>query len=140
MKTTITIITLSVGLLLGCQHDHSKHHKAGAEISHEKRAEMEHKMEGMMKHDMEHDSSSVEKSGNIAYYTCPMESHKHIHSDEPGSCSECGMSLAAATEVNSDEADYFGCPMPTHSHVRVDEAGKCPECGMDLKPYKLTKP
>lgn len=29
----------------------------------------------------------------IAYYTCPMESHKNIKSAEPGKCPECGMKL-----------------------------------------------
>ena len=31
--------------------------------------------------------STVEKT---YYYTCPMDDHKHIHSDKPGDCSECG--------------------------------------------------
>ncbi len=29
----------------------------------------------------------------LVYYTCPMESHKHIQSAEPGKCPECGMKL-----------------------------------------------
>ncbi|MFC1527728.1 heavy metal-binding domain-containing protein [Candidatus Neomarinimicrobiota bacterium] len=30
---------------------------------------------------------------NIISYTCPMETHKHVHSDEVGNCPECGMDL-----------------------------------------------
>jgi hypothetical protein len=71
------------------------------------------------------------------YYTCPMEDHKHIASNTPGDCSECGMKLVAAAETESDSAEYYGCPMPSHSHIRHEKAGKCEECNMDLKPMRL---
>jgi len=77
--------------------------------------------------------SSVEKT---YYYTCPMESHKHIASNEPGDCSECGMKLVAAVEVESDSADFYGCPMPNHSHIRNEKPGNCPECNMKLVPMR----
>lgn len=78
--------------------------------------------------------TSVEKT---YYYTCPMESHKNISSNEPGDCSECGMKLVAANETVADSTEFYGCPMPSHSHIRHDKAGKCEECNMDLKPMRL---
>jgi hypothetical protein len=78
--------------------------------------------------------STVEKT---YYYTCQMKEHKHIHSDTPGDCPECGMKLVAANETKADSADYYGCPMPEHSHIRHEKAGKCEECNMDLKPMHL---
>jgi rubrerythrin len=74
-----------------------------------------------------------------AYYTCSMESHKHIYSTEPGECPECGMKLVKAVLTDEKEADYYGCPMPNHSFIRSEKPGKCPECGMELKPMKLKK-
>ena len=71
------------------------------------------------------------------YYTCPMEQHKHISSDKPGNCSECGMKLVAAVETDSVSAEYYGCPMPSHRKIRHEKAGKCEECNMDLKPMQL---
>lgn len=79
--------------------------------------------------------STVEKT---YYYTCPMDDHKHIHSDKPGDCSECGMTLVAAVETAPDSADYYGCPMSAHSHIRHENPGKCEECNMALKPMKLS--
>lgn len=75
----------------------------------------------------------------LIYYTCPMESHKHIHSSEPGSCSECGMALVAGVITTEDKMEYYGCPMEIHSHVRQDTAGRCAECKMELKPMRLKK-
>ena len=92
----------------------------------EKMSEHQHKQEKV---------STVEKT---YYYTCPMESHKHISSTTAGDCSECGMKLVAAVEVNADSVEYYGCPMYQHSHIRHDKAGKCEECNMDLKPMKLS--
>jgi len=144
MKTIIIATVISAGLLLGCQ---DKSAEQG-----QQQTKMDHKMPKGMNHDTDHDHNQMSmnsagkmdhnqmsKAENIAYYTCPMESHKHIHSAEAGACPECGMALVAATEVSPDQADYFGCPMPSHSHIRADEAGQCPECGMNLKPYKLEK-
>jgi ferredoxin-like protein FixX len=75
----------------------------------------------------------------VYYYTCPMDKHKHIHSENPGKCTECGMQLIAAEETMVDSMDYYGCPMASHSHIRHDKAGKCEECGMELKPMQLDK-
>lgn len=73
----------------------------------------------------------------LIYYTCPMESHKHIHSREPGNCPECGMALVEGVVTSEDKMEYYGCPMLIHSHVRQDEPGRCPECKMELKPMRL---
>ena len=80
-----------------------------------------------------------EKSSKIYYYTCPMDEHKHVHSNKPGKCSECNMDLVAATQVTAEIYDYYGCPMETHSHIRHDKAGICEECGMQLEPMMLKK-
>jgi len=137
MKAILVILTISTGLLLGCQDKASSEDNINTKASSEMNQKKDTQMESEMDHEREHDHSSMNKTENVAYYTCPMESHKHIHSQEAGTCPECGMKLVAAVEVSSEDADYFGCPMPEHSHVRADEAGKCPECGMNLKPYKL---
>ncbi|HOR26829.1 MAG TPA: efflux RND transporter periplasmic adaptor subunit [Candidatus Sumerlaeota bacterium] len=48
-------------------------------------------------------SESVEatagESAGIALYVCPMESHMHIVSDQPGRCPECNMVLVPTSEV-----------------------------------------
>ena len=75
----------------------------------------------------------------LIYYTCPMESHKHVHSDQPGKCPECQMELARAVVTSVENKDFYGCPMEAHSHVRSDESGTCPECSMTLKPMRLDK-
>jgi rubrerythrin len=79
------------------------------------------------------------KEENVVYYTCPMESHKHVHSAEPGNCPECGMKMVPVVIAEEGEPDFYGCPMESHSHVRSDQPGKCPECGMTLKPMRLGK-
>lgn len=148
MKTMIAMITLSTGLLLGCQDKpaekslekakvtHEMNHKDGEEMDH-KQTKMNMDSSGTMDQDMAKDHDPINQDMNIAYYTCPMESHKHVHSDVPGDCPECGMEMVAVSEVSPADADFYGCPMPEHSHVRADEAGACPECGMQLKPMKL---
>ena len=140
MKTILAIAAISTGLIWGCQAKPENNTAQEANMNHEMKAGMNQNMDhdhSKMSGDMDH--KAMEKGENIAYYTCPMESHKYIHSDEPGSCPECGMALVAVTEVSPEQADYYGCPMPAHSNVRSDEPGQCPECGMDLKPYKLEK-
>ena len=137
LKTIIAILSVSIGLLLGCQDKTVGEDKGNAKMTSEMNQGTEKKMEGKMNHTGEHDHSSMEQEETIAYYTCPMESHKHIHSPGPGSCSECGMKLVPALEVDSGSADFFGCPMPEHSHVRSDKPGSCTECGMALIPLKL---
>ena len=74
----------------------------------------------------------------VVYYTCPMESHKHIHSQEAGKCPECSMSLVAVVEGDMNDVDFYGCPMVEHSYVRSDEPGTCAECGMTLMPLKFS--
>jgi hypothetical protein len=86
----------------------------------------------------EHKEGKQTMSEKIYYYTCPMGEHKHVGSDKPGDCSECGMKLVAAMPADSANAEYYGCPMYQHSHIRHKEPGKCEECGMDLKAMKLT--
>jgi len=79
------------------------------------------------------------KGEKVMYYTCPMESHKHVHSQEAGKCPECGMNLVAVVVADANNNDFYGCPMPIHSHVRSDQPGKCDECGMNLKPMRMEK-
>lgn len=91
-----------------------------------------------------HDHSKDEMTKPMAeeklvYYTCPMESHKHVHSQEPGNCIECGMKMVQAVTASPETADFYGCPMPDHSHIRSEKPGNCSECGMTLKPMKLKK-
>ncbi|NQV14275.1 hypothetical protein HQ531_02370 [bacterium] len=103
----------------------------------EKKAEpMEHDPDAHAKMEKPQMQAMDEK---LIYYTCPMESHKHIHSKEAGSCSECGMTLVPAVVTSEDKMEYYGCPMEIHSHVRQETPGKCDECGMDLKPMRLEK-
>ena len=101
-----------------------------AECSHES-GKMSHQDHGISKNEV------IEEK--IAYYTCPMESHKHIQSAEPGKCPECGMEMEKAVFTEEKDAEFYGCPMPSHSHVRSDKPGKCDECGMTLKSMRLSK-
>ena len=92
-----------------------------------------------------HNHTAMEKTvapadgEKLIYYTCPMESHKHIHSSEPGTCSECNMTLVPGVITTEDKMEYYGCPMLIHSHVRQDSSGRCAECKMELKPMRLKK-
>ena len=61
-----------------------------------------------------------------------MESHKHVHSAEPGNCPECNMTLVAGVTTTEEKREYYGCPMEAHSHVRSDKPGSCEECGMEF--------
>ncbi|NQV50971.1 MAG: hypothetical protein HQ507_10760 [Candidatus Marinimicrobia bacterium] len=141
MKTMIAIITLSTGLLLGCQDKTADQGKDQTIMKHDKQNEMSHANHDHSKMNMSSDSKmdqgQMNSTESIVYYTCPMESHKHVHSQNPGDCPECGMTLVPVVETATVEADFYGCPMPEHSHVRADAAGKCPECGMQLKPMKI---
>ena len=75
----------------------------------------------------------------VVYYTCPMEAHKYVHSDEADKCPECGMELVAVVAGDENITDFYGCPMIEHSHVRNNEPGTCAECGMALVPLKFSK-
>ena len=44
-------------------------------------------------------SHPTDASSGVTLYTCPMESHAHIVSDEPGRCEECNMKLTPTSEV-----------------------------------------
>jgi predicted RNA-binding Zn-ribbon protein involved in translation (DUF1610 family) len=124
MRTTqITIWLVLVLGLLAC----------GGKKTAEKQTSQE--VQGVATHEM---SESI-KGDKAMYYTCPMETHKHIHSQEAGKCPECGMELVAVIEADESNKDFYGCPMPMHSHVRSDQPGKCDECGMDLMPMRLKK-
>ncbi|MCF7797699.1 MAG: hypothetical protein K9N11_08950 [Lentisphaeria bacterium] len=134
MRNTI-LITLAVPvlalLLVGCS---GKKDDSAASHDHQQ-------MNNTMTHDAE---MSAEMSGKQAgerfiYYTCPMPEHKHIHSKEPGQCTECGMPLVQAVVTDTAQMEFWGCPMEAHSHVRHENSGKCPECGMNLKPMRLVK-
>ena len=81
--------------------------------------------------------TGVEES--LIYYTCPMESHKHVHSGQPGNCPECQMALVRGVTTSVENMEFYGCPMETHSHIRGSEPGTCPECSMTLKPMRLDK-
>jgi len=87
---------------------------------------------------VEETSKTMTASANV-YYTCPMESHKHIHSTEADTCTECGMALIPVVKGTDEYHDFYGCPMAEHSHVRSDEPGTCVECGMALVPLKFSK-
>lgn len=130
--TTLAVPVLAL-LLVGCgsKTDDSAANQTG---DHQQ-------MNNTMTHDAE---MSAEMSGKQAgerfiYYTCPMPEHKHIHSKEPGQCTECGMALVQAVVTDTTQMEFWGCPMEVHSHVRHENSGKCPECGMNLKPMRLVK-
>lgn len=88
---------------------------------------------------MDETTAGALNKADIAYYTCPMESHKDVHSSEPGKCSKCNMDLVPAVFTDQTNVEYWGCPMEMHSDVRMDKAGKCPKCNMDLKAMRLEK-
>ncbi len=125
MRTSQITILLVVALgLLAC--------------GEKKTAEKQTKLEALQSVTANEMSESI-KGDKAMYYTCPMESHKHVHSQKAGKCPECGMNLVAVVEANESNKDFYGCPMPIHSHVRSEKPGKCDECGMDLMPMHLEK-
>lgn len=99
---------------------------------------------GCSKSDSDSAESSTPADQSVAeekliYYTCPMESHKHVHSDQPGTCSECPMKLVKAVTTSVENMEFYGCPMEAHSHIRGESPGTCTECSMALKPMRLDK-
>ncbi|MCK5330831.1 MAG: hypothetical protein KAK01_05455 [Candidatus Marinimicrobia bacterium] len=132
-RINIIISALALIGLVACGGNKQPEHKmmsgsakTTAMADHEKM-----KMEGEMK--------GMPDQEQLIYYTCPMESHKHIHSIEPGKCEECGMKMVAAVVTTVGNAEFYGCPMEAHSHVRSDKPGVCESCGMKLKPMRLEK-
>lgn len=101
-----------------------------------KKEEVARKGEDVHKMEMTKSGIELAEGERVVYYTCPMESHKHIHSEEPGNCSECSMGLVAVVETGEEDAEFYACPMPEHSHIRHSEPGKCEECGMKLVPMR----
>jgi FtsP/CotA-like multicopper oxidase with cupredoxin domain len=67
--------------------------------------------------------------GVAVVYACPM--HPEAVSEEPGSCSKCGMKLLARA---AEETTYV-CPM--HPEVTSEKPDRCPKCGMKLVPANL---
>jgi len=88
--------------------------------------------------DAKHTETAMTES-HVVYYTCPMESHKHIHSMKADTCDDCGMALVPVVKGTDADHEFYGCPMAEHSHVRSDEPGTCAECGMALVPLKFSK-
>jgi len=144
MKKIINLLTiLGLGLFVSVGHAQMKgmDQKQQSDSTHHKERH-DHgsmKMENHESMKMGHKMKKEMDKEKFAYYTCPMESHKHFQSSEPGDCPKCGMRMVKAVLTDEKEADYYGCPMPSHSHVRSDKLGKCKECGMELKPMKLKK-
>lgn len=132
-KLMLMAVPVLVLVLMGCS---SKKDDSAANQTREQQ-----EMNGAMAHDSEMADGMAGKQANerFIYYTCPMPEHKHIHSKEPGSCSECGMALVQAVVTDTTQMEFWGCPMEVHSHVRHNASGKCPECGMNLKPMRLIK-
>ncbi len=122
MKTTKTILLISAVILIaGCGGK-----KECTEVAKKDRHKCP-KMAEVQNQDEE----------RLIYYTCPMESHKHIRSREAGKCEECGMTLVAGVTTSEEKMDYYGCPMLMHSHIRSDKPGTCDQCGMKLLPMRL---
>ena len=70
---------------------------------------------------------SAQNTGSAeVYYTCPM--HPSVHSDHPGACPVCNMTLVKKSQEETKE--YYICPMD--EGVRSDHPGACPICGMTL--------
>ncbi len=132
-RINIVIIALALIGLVACGGKKQPEHKMTSGSS-ETMAMADHekmKMEGEMK--------GMQDEEQLIYYTCPMESHKHVHSQEAGKCPECGMNMVAAVATTADKAEFYGCPMEAHSYVRSDKPGVCEDCGMKLKPMRLKK-
>ncbi|NQU28701.1 MAG: hypothetical protein HQ528_10460 [Candidatus Marinimicrobia bacterium] len=132
-RINIIIIALAVIGLIACGGNKQPEQKMTSGSS-ETMAMADH---GKMK--MESEMKGMHAQERLIYYTCPMKSHKHIHSTEPGKCKECGMKMVAAVVTTADQSDFYGCPMEAHSHLRSDKPGVCESCGMKLKPMRLVK-
>ena len=147
-----TIITLSVVTIVALSftacssnkdesaaNQTDQHQNMNGNMNHDQMATNEN-MDGTSNHDHMAMEGVEKKAGEkLIYYTCPMPAHKAVHSDQPGKCPECSMTLVEAVVTDTTDMQFWGCPMPTHSHVRLEKSGDCPECGMKLKPMRLVK-
>lgn len=62
-------------------------------------------------------SSDASSVSDPVLYTCPMASHAHVVSDQPGSCSECGMSLVPTSTVeHGSQSEAAWRERQTHAH------------------------
>jgi hypothetical protein len=120
------ILTISVATIFGLVACNSE------------KSTMDNSKHGNKKTHVKETSESMTENA-VVYYTCPMETHKHIYSVEQGKCEVCGMDLVSVVKGTEEHKDYYGCPMAEHSHVRSDEPGTCAECGMALVPLKFSK-
>lgn len=81
------------------------------------------------------DTMASEASQPQVKYMCPM---RCVETDEPGSCTVCGMVMTAvevapAVASSSPAAiTEYTCPM--HPQIVQDHEGTCPICGMELVP------
>lgn len=135
----ISTVLTSVLLLTGCGGGEGEDVQETASTKQSSEMAMEAHNHNNEDDGMSHVSLNLMEGEEVLFYTCPMESHKHIQSDEPGKCSECGMKLVAAVATDTEHKEFYGCPMPEHSHVRSDTPGRCPECRMALKPIRLER-
>jgi hypothetical protein len=89
-------------------------------------------------------------------YTCPMEEHADVVSDQPGQCPKCEMKLVETSQVKHAKqaeehwrkqhpappadsppqaavpSQLYTCGMPEHADMASDKPGQCPKCGMKL--------
>jgi len=122
-KMILTIIVATILGLVACNSEKTT-------MDESKQAEKAISME---------ETSKTMMASAVVYYTCPMESHKHVHSVEADTCTECGMALIPVVKGTDEDHDFYGCSMEEHSHVRSDEPGTCAECGMALVSLKFSQ-
>lgn len=140
IKRIILLIGLAF-LIAACGGKKSNDQSSSMPMNQKQDETMKMDSGDMQMHDgnMDMPDQSMGKNEAHVYYTCPMETHKHVHSNKPGDCPECEMKLVEAVTTDAEHADFYGCPMESHSHIRSDKPGKCDECGMTLKPMRLKK-
>jgi hypothetical protein len=45
----------------------------------------------------------IQPGGQVLYYTCPMPEHSDVHSDKPGKCPKCGMTLIPVMQAATNQ-------------------------------------
>jgi len=100
-------------------------------------------------------------TSGLQLYTCPMESHAHVVSNQPGKCPLCEMKLvpvsqvafaakseaawqaehpaSATPESASGPITLYTCPMHAEDGVVSSQPGRCPLCNMALVPAAKVK-